>query len=247
MLRTFLTCCFVCSLCTAAQAAEWLPNEAAPLKSNLLAQNQAKPKADAAKPKVDATKAEAKPAPLNAESETAVLEFVREHHAELAGLLENLKDSRPKEYQKAVRDLTRVRERLAQYKKNNQPRYDLELAMWKAESRTQLLAARLQMNDSSELREQLQASLNDQYDRKLAILKFERDMHQERLNKANEQLQKTDAERSQMIERQMQVLLKSSPTKPAANKPVKTDKQPAEPAVKEKPAKTSSPPPPQKP
>src|SRR5690606_37639476 len=104
--------------------------------------------ADSDKPATTRRIAQAKPGNKHAEDkpkgqEADVLEFVREHHPELADLLKQLKDSRPKEYQKAVRDLSRVRERLFAMRKTDDHRYDLELAIWKAQTRIQLLAAKL--------------------------------------------------------------------------------------------------------
>ena len=65
--------------------------------------------------------------------EAAVMAFVREHHAELADLLLYLKSNQPKEYQLAVRDLFRTSERLAQMQERDFKRYELELALWKAQ------------------------------------------------------------------------------------------------------------------
>ena len=149
---------------------------------------------------------------LDAGQEASAVAFVRENHAELASLLDNLKESRPKEYQKAVRDLARVRERLAQMKANNGARYDLELSVWKTESRIQLLAARLHMSDSQELRDQIRQAINERFDLKLAVLKLERDMFRDKADKAEAQIQKLDQQRSDMIEKQMQALAKPSAT-----------------------------------
>lgn len=171
-------------------------------------------------------------------SEAGVLEFVREHHPELAGLLESLKENRPKEYQKAIRDLTRVRDRLANI--NDKRRYELELAIWKTESRIQLLAARLQMGDKDELRDQLREALNEQIDLKVSLLKHERDQARQRLERMETQLQKLDEDRSQVVQRQLDVLTRQSETtsakepvkKPAAKRPY--DKQPPEKITPEK-------------
>lgn len=168
-------------------------------------------------------------AAVDREVEADVLEFVREHHAELADLLQQLKENRPKEYQKAIRDLSRVRERLHTMQKNDSGRYDLELSVWKAETRIQLIAARLQMGDKSELRNELRAALNEQVDLRLALLKHEREMTKGRLEKLDAQIKKLDSERSQIIDRQLTSLTKS----PGSEKP---GKKPAE-KTAEKPTK----------
>lgn len=170
-------------------------------------------------------------AAVDAKAEANVLEFVREHHAELADLLAQLKETRPKEYQKAIRDLSRVRERLHAMKKNDNSRYDLELAIWKAETRVQLIAARLHMGDKSELRDELRGALNEQIDLRLALLKHERQQAKERLDRLDAQIKRLDSERSQTIERQVKNLTRSpADKKPAAKS---TDrKKPEKPARK---------------
>jgi hypothetical protein len=176
--------------------------------------------------------AQAKPRPpikaveVTDKVEADVLEFVKEHHPELAELLSQLKDRRPKEYQKALRDLSRVRERLFAMQKNDNGRYELELSVWKAQTKIQLLAARLQMDDTPEMREQLRAALNEQADMRIELLKHERSVVQDRLGKIDEQIKRLDQERSAAIEKQMQVLTKapaekkSPEKKPVEKKPV---------------------------
>jgi len=167
------------------------------------------------------------PAPLDKKAEADVLEFVREHHPELADLLKQLKDSRPREYQKAMRDLSRVRNRLFNMQKNNEQRFDLELAVWKAETRVQLIAARLHMGDKAELREELRAALNEQMDLRLQLLKYDREQVQDRLAKVEGQIKRFEQDRSDLIERQLQTLTKAAEAKSkAASKPTKTPAKP---------------------
>jgi len=77
------------------------------------------------------------------EREAAALTFVRAHHPELAELLDRLKTRRPQEYQKAIRELFRASERLAQSQEQAPQRYEMELSEWKLQSRVQLLVARM--------------------------------------------------------------------------------------------------------
>src|SRR5689334_8604162 len=51
---------------------------------------------------------------VSPEREAAVMTFVRRHHEELEALLIHLREARPKEYEKALRELFRVTERLGQ-------------------------------------------------------------------------------------------------------------------------------------
>lgn len=180
--------------------------------------------------------------PIDEKAEADVLEFVSEHHPELADLLEQLRDKNSKEYQKAISDLSRVRQRLHLMQKNDDQRYKLELAIWKAETHIQLLAARLHMDDKAELRDQLRAALSEQVDLRLQLLKYEREIAKDRLSRIESQIKKLDSERSQTIDRQLQVLTAKSkataPEKAPAKSAAQTDKtKPVSKPAKDKPAK----------
>jgi hypothetical protein len=179
-----------------------------------------------------AAKGPQKPLTKDAAQEVAegdVREFVREHHPELADLLDQLKESRPKEYQKALRDLARVRERLQSMKKSDDERYQLELSIWKAETKIQLLAARLQMGDNAELRDQLRQAISEQVDLRLTVMKHERELAKERLSKLDAQIERFDKERSQHIDKQLQSLTR---VEKAPEKPVKKPAENSKPAEK---------------
>lgn len=131
---------------------------------------------------------------------------MQQHHPELAALLVYLKDNRPSEYQKAVRELFRISERLATTQERDFERYQLELELWKSQSRSQLLAARLKMGNNPALREQLRASLGEQHDLQKAILQRDRDRLAERMEKLDEQIERLGSNRQQQIEKQMLLL-----------------------------------------
>src|SRR5438132_8650434 len=62
------------------------------------------------------------------EREAAALTFVRQHHSELADLLSELKTSNEAEYQRAIAELFRKSEQLADTQARDPRRYELELA-----------------------------------------------------------------------------------------------------------------------
>jgi hypothetical protein len=190
--------------------------------------------AQAAAEKNAANKVPTIPEAIDAATEKEVLAFVREHHPELVKLLSHLSESRPREYQKALRDLSRVRDRLTQIKRNNNERYELELAVWKAESRIQLLAARLHMGANDDLREQLRKALEEQMEFKVALLRHDRTVAQDRLDKLDTQIQRLEQERSQMIERQLQTITRMSDPAKAKYKPDKAADKTAKPGNKNK-------------
>jgi hypothetical protein len=154
------------------------------------------------------------------EREAAVFTFVEQHHPELGDLLTHLKESNEtRQYQRAIRDLSNASERLAAMQKNDAERYELELQAWKAKSRIQLLAAKLTMNESEELRDELKASLADQYEIRRDLLKLERERFRDKLRKAEKALADHEARREVALERQYQSILSTGT--PAKNAPAR--------------------------
>jgi hypothetical protein len=149
-------------------------------------------------------------AELTAEQEQQALEFLRQHNPELADLIGHLQVAAPKEYQRALRDVGRVRERLSQVQKGDPDHYDLELKAWVLQSRIHLAVARLAMNDSPQLRAELRDLVAQQADLKLAMLHAERDRQAERLKKLDDQIQRLQDQRTEFVEKQLQSLTKSS-------------------------------------
>lgn len=122
-----------------------------------------------------------------AEREKIALAFVKEHHRELATLLEQLKAMRPEEYSRAIAELFQVSQSLETLKKNNPPQYEVGLEYWKAKSKAELLAAKLISSPSPELESQLRLALENQLD--LEIRKQE--LLEEQLKARLSQIEKT--------------------------------------------------------
>src|SRR5262245_11962874 len=85
------------------------------------------------------------------ESEAAVMTFIDRNHPELADLLTHLKDNQPEAYEQAVKELFRTTARLAQIKERDSAQYELEVRVWKAQSRVQLLSAKMKMAVTDEI------------------------------------------------------------------------------------------------
>jgi hypothetical protein len=147
----------------------------------------------------------AKQLAITPEREAAVTTFVEKNHAELAALLVHLKTNQPKEYERAVRDLFRVTEKFAMVKERGDVQYDLELKAWKAQSRAQLLVARLKMTDpesadSEELKTQLREILTEQLQARIEVMKLERERTTARLEKLNQDIGKFEQNREAVID-----------------------------------------------
>ncbi len=156
---------------------------------------------------------------ITAAREAAVVAFVKEHHPELSELLAVLKTSQPKEYYKAVRDLFRVSERLAQIQEVNSELYDLELKVWQLKSRIDLLTARLKMSPKDKgLQAELKDALLQRINARKELLSLEHRRVTTRLEKLDAQIEKLQKSHDQLSRQQLQNLLKT--TRPAST-PVK--------------------------
>lgn len=141
------------------------------------------------------------------EREAAVNEFVQEHHPELAELLKHLKEKKKtRQYERAIRDLYAVSERLSGLKKADSQRYEPELKAWKLKSRIQLLSARLTMGDNEELKQELKQALAQQYDVRRELLAMEQQRLSDRLQKIEQDLSDYDARREATLEKQFEQL-----------------------------------------
>ncbi|WP_254507453.1 hypothetical protein [Anatilimnocola floriformis] len=179
----------------------------------------------------------AKLIPITPEREAAVMEFVEKNHAELAALLTHLKTSQPKEYERAVRDLFRVTEKLAMVKDREDGQYNLELKAWKAQSRAQLLVARLKMTDpesanTEEMKSQLREILSEQLAARIEVMKLERERTTARLDRLNQDIGKFEQDREKVIDGHVQTLMNQVNANRPKNKPL--EKKPAERAPSDK-------------
>jgi hypothetical protein len=183
--------------------------------------------------------ARVKPAPLSAEREAEALAFAREHHPELATLIEKLRKDNRRQFDQALRQLSLDRDRLVRLKKQSPPQYDLALAAWKLESRAHLLAARMTLSQDPALEAELKQVLRDRVDVRLKQLKFERDRLQDRLTTVNKSIQKIESDTKAVADADLQRIKRSiaksrrpAPKKPSPNE---TQSSPTTPVVAERP------------
>ena len=139
--------------------------------------------------------------------EKAALAFANKHHPALEKLLRQLRGMDENEYNKAIRELYRVSERLDQLEKRNPIYYQNQLDLWKASSSATLLAARLQLNPGDEnLREKLRLALQLKLDTQKRIYEDELQRAEVRVSRIKENLSRLEREGPQMIERQIHQL-----------------------------------------
>lgn len=189
----------------------------------------AKPPAKLARGKKNSLK---RPVEITREEEKAATVFVKAHHEELLELLIHLKEGLPQEYKKAIRDLARTSNRLETLASRDESRYKIELKLWQAKSRRQLLTARFQMSRDDSLIQEIRETLQDEQQFQTAILKHERDRLAARVKKLSAQLERQEKTQEDSIERQISTLIKGSKTN---NRKVKAGKRKKPAAKKEKP------------
>jgi hypothetical protein len=154
----------------------------------------------------------AKPARLGVtpERQAAVMTFVQRNHPELADLLAHLKSRQPAEYESAVRELFRTSERLAQIQERDPVQYELEVALWTAQSRVQLLTARLMMGTTEELQAALRTAVGEQIDARVDLLRHQRQKTADRLANLDREIRKVEEDREAVVEKQLQVLARAA-------------------------------------
>ncbi len=93
------------------------------------------------------------------EREAAALFFVKKHAAEVLPLLQQLKKTNPAQYQQEIREVFYVTETLADLQ-DDPRRHELELKIWKTESKAHALVARLSTPAEAE-RKKIEAQLQE--------------------------------------------------------------------------------------
>ncbi|MGV3608016.1 MAG: hypothetical protein ACO1RA_16530 [Planctomycetaceae bacterium] len=186
---------------------------------------EAKPNKPAEKPKPKDANRPKNTGAITPEREAAVMKFVERSHPALLELLRPLKESQPKEYERAVRELLRVTERLEAVEQRDKHLHTLELQAWTLQSRNQLITARLkvarekhkaaqstddmppsELQKIEELESELEGVLGQQIDVRIEILSYERAKAQERLEKLDKEIADMKANRNQVVAKQAQQL-----------------------------------------
>lgn len=150
--------------------------------------------------------AERKEADVRVDDET--LAFVREHQPELADLLKYLKAKRQSDYDEAMKEILRVRERLENLKKRDQELHDVELALWQNSARLRLWAASVSAS-GKKLDEADRKKLTELVTRENQLitkrLMLEKARAEARLEQLDQQLSKRKAQSDSLIARGIKV------------------------------------------
>ncbi len=155
-----------------------------------------------------ANKAVPRRVPQDPAREKAALDFVQRHYPRLMEVLIYLKENNGRQYWRAVNELAKTQSRLAQIRKRSADRYALELESWKLKSEVQLLSARLAMDDSPALREELADAVSRQIDLKIALLQREKSLLTARLKRVDQSLKQLEGKRGEEVERTTEQLVR---------------------------------------
>jgi len=150
------------------------------------------------------------PPPFTPERETAALEFVGKHHAELSGLLAGLKELKRDEYELAIRELFQTRERLAAIRTGDEGLYGLMLEIWQVESQVKVLAARhaVAAKPDAMVEQEIKDLLYKQVDLQRRIVEHNRDKVLKSLEGMNANIELLKNKREEFVERRLQGLIR---------------------------------------
>src|SRR5262245_24794917 len=162
--------------------------------------------------------------PVTPEMESAAMQFVETNHAELVELLQQMKTTNPAQYQQAMRDLSRAASTLANTQKNDPRKYAVDLKAWQVNSQIQVIAARLAMSPTPELKEELRTKLFEQIEVRLDQQRLDRERTETRLKKLNESIAKLEGTRDEEVAKAFAKFTRSTvkPGPKKENKPTGT-------------------------
>jgi hypothetical protein len=127
------------------------------------------------------------------EREAAALFFIKKHAPEVVPLLEQLKKDNLTQYQHEIREVFHVTELLADLQ-DEPRRYDLELKIWKTESKAYALVARLS-TPSEEERKKVETALQELarelVDLDIQVLELKAEQLDKELGEVKDELAKT--------------------------------------------------------
>lgn len=158
---------------------------------------------------------------ITPEREAAARTFAQQHHPELIQLLDKLQQDMETRYGQAIRQLYQAGERLARIKERSEEDYELQLSLWKVDSRIQLHAARLSVSRNSRATELdgLEDLLKERVLVRRKIYEREREKLQTRIDRVNKSLERlSDVDRAVAQELKAYKNLKPAQARKASDK-----------------------------
>ena len=145
---------------------------------------------------------------MSAEHEAAALGFVALNHPDLVEVLNRLKASNHAEYEKALRQIHQTSEHLAKLSKDDPERHEAEMRLWKVDSRLQLLAARMSVNNASAANDELKQVVREEFEAKAELLALEHKRQTAQLKKLETEISRLNQGRDKEIDARVNELKK---------------------------------------
>ncbi len=123
--------------------------------------------------------------------ESPLLEFVEQHQQPLLKLLRFMKKKQPQQYQQALKELARVKQRLTTLEKRDSESHAIELELWQVRSNLRLLVAEILVSEKhsqERLKKQLHELAEKELDLDTARLTLEQKRMEQRLATVQTQL-----------------------------------------------------------
>ncbi len=142
------------------------------------------------------------PDPVAALDEAPLLEFVEKHQPELLKLLKFMKKRQPQQYEQALKELSRAKQRLISLEKRDAESYAIELELWQVRSELRMLVAEIlasPKDTQAKLRNQLHLLVEKEHDLDTARLQLEQKRFELRLSNVNTQLDERTENRDTML------------------------------------------------
>ena len=120
---------------------------------------------------------------VDIENEEFAQILVQAHLPELKPVLKQLQTDRPKQYERAVRDLARSARKLDIARKRDERLFEIEVELLKAETQASLLTARLTVRDHAEDRKTLQQAVSRLQTAKTSKAGYEVEIYRKRIER----------------------------------------------------------------
>lgn len=147
------------------------------------------------------------------EREAAALQFARKHAPDLLPILDKLKDADATKYREEVCEIFQVTEFLNEIRAADTKRYDLELDIWKTETKALMAAVKLANageEEQAKLKEELQEHAKKLIDLDRQVLKHRVEELEKELGQARDELSRAEEKRDDLSKDRFQKLLEQA-------------------------------------
>lgn len=227
-LTILILSCFTASLAMVAAAESDKPSNREPNKKPAARQANQRPAGgggDASSAISQLATPPARTVVFTEERAAAARTFVRNNRPEMEAILDQLRLSKPAEYQQVICDLFRTSELFAAMRQTDRANHDTALKIWQVEAKTHMLAAQLASRpaDAESLKSELRTTVEQLADLQVEQAANEVRQWEAKLRRAEGQRKKLEAGRSEFVNQRVDAILQAvgrvePVSKPESNK-----------------------------